>query len=115
MLWRDKGVLRMGAKVRKWPRYRHSNTLKTLTSGSEMNEAFNSMRSCVFSLCGCFATNIKPTKNGMTRSRKGEMLFENFFIFLYLSGLANHFKFLLHTTNKANPDRTGKSFRPTAC
>src|SRR5690606_9837590 len=114
MLWGDKGVLRMEAKVRKWPRYRHSNTLKTLTSGSEMNDAFSWMRSCMVSLCGCFATNIKPTKNGITRSRKGEMLLRNFFIFLYVSGLANHIKFLLHTTNKPNIDWLGKSFRPTA-
>lgn len=90
MLWRERSVLRMWAKVHKWPHYRHSNALKTWISGNEMNDAFNWMRSWVTALCGCVATIIKPTKNGMTSSRKGEMLLVNFFIFHCVSGLANH-------------------------
>src|SRR5690606_32936383 len=90
MLSRDRSVLRMDAKVHKRPHYRHSNTLKTSTSGSEINDAFNWIRSWTTSLFGCLATSIKPTKNGMTSSRNGEMLLINFFIFHYVSGLANH-------------------------
>lgn len=41
------------------------------------------------------------------------MLLSSFFIFLYVSGLANRIKFHLHTTNKEIIDWLRKSFRPT--
>jgi len=85
----DVSWLRMHAKVSKLPHYRHSKALKTCTSGSEIKDAFNWMRSWTISLPAWPATNAMTTKNGMISNRKGEMLPIDFFIFFTFARFYN--------------------------